>query len=235
MWRRLVVFAAATVGAGCHPVHMATPADLAPLADEIAVTNRGRSYGTFANETFGMGPYQVTRVHRGGTTSQSSGFMMAGFGHEHTKSHSFYDFDITTPVGAYKGSCGVFVDSQESHYGRWTVGGPGSQVLDCNCAGGGPGVTRVYVQLAPQVHGVLVHRDGTALGLEPSSLEGGGNASFMGSPIGFQSVGTPPIGAVEVVHPGRVWINRTLGAGEQSDLACLFGGLLLYHPPSTPP
>jgi hypothetical protein len=87
-----------------------------------------------------------------------------------------------------------------------------------------------------EVRGVLVHRSGAAAELRPSSAaEGGGQGSFLGMPLGYEAGGTPSLGAVDVIHPGRVWINRTLGTGDQADLACLFGGLLLYHPPSTPP
>jgi hypothetical protein len=231
---RWVMFTVAVIFAGCRAPRMATPADLVSLADEIVVTNRSRATGLFANETFGMGPYPVTRVHRSATSTKSSGFKLGDIGSESSSSLSFYDFDMTTPLGVYKGSCSVNADSKETHFGNWVVGGSGSQVLDCNCSGGGPGVTKAYVQLVPQVRGVLVHRSGAAAPLEPSSAtEGGGHAVF-GMTLGYEAAGTPPLGAVDVMHPGRVWINRTLGAGEQADLACLFGGLLLYQPPATP-
>ena len=80
----------------------------------------------------------------------------------------------------------------------------------------------------------LVHRSGEAAPLQPSTTtEGGGQSGFFGT-LGYEAGGTPPLGAVDIVHPGRVWINRTLDAGAQADLACLFGGVLLYRPPATP-
>ena len=182
-----------------------------------------------------MGPYKVTHVHRSATSTSPGGFTLAGIGTQSSKSQGFYDFDMTTPVGVFKGSCGVYANVQETHVGNWVVGGSESQVLDCNCSGGGPGIARVYLEMAPQVRGALLHRSGATAPLEAASAsEGGGNGTFLGKPLGYQAGGTPPLGAVDVVHPGRVWINRTLGPGEQADLACLFGGLLLYQPPATP-
>jgi hypothetical protein len=232
---RIGVLAVAAAFGGCKPPRMATPADLAPLSDEIVVTNRSRATGLFANETFGLGPYKVTRVHRGATSTSSSGFRLAGIGSESSKSSAFYDFDMTTAVGVFKGSCGVYAGVKESHFGNWVVGGSESQVLDCDCSGGGPGVARVYLEMAPQVRGVLVHRRGAATELRPSmATEGGGQNGVFGRPVGYEAAGTPPLGAVEITHPGRVWINRTLPAVDQADLACLFGSVLLYQPPAPP-
>ena len=107
------------------------------------------------------------------------------------------------------------------------------RVLDCNCSGAGPGVTRAYLELAPQVRGALLHRSGAAAPLQPAAAESGGSSFSL--PVGFEAGGAPPLGAVETVHPGRVWINRTLGTGEKADLACLFAGLLLYREPDATP
>ena len=222
----LVSLSALSLLASCTSPRIATPTDLAPLADEIAVTDRSRASGMLANETFGMGPNKVTRVHRGATSSSSSSFL----GKESSDSQSYYDFDMTTPVGVYKGSCGVRAFSEETHLGNWVIGGSGAEVLDCNCGGAGEGVTRAYVELAPQSRGALVARGGGAAPLKPL----GAGSAFSAMPIGWEAGENPPIGAVELSHPGRVWINRTLPAGEQADVACLFGGLLLYHPNSGP-
>jgi len=233
MRRPSVVFLFVVAATGCKVPRMMTPADLGPVADEIAVSNRSRASGVFANETFAMGAYPVTRVHRGGTSTESSGFKLAGLGKESSSSKAFYDYDMSSPVGLYKGSCGVRASSESTQVGNWVVGGSGSQVLDCNCSGAGPGVTRAYLELAPQIRGALVHRSGAAAPLQPATAEGGGSAFSV--PVGFEAGGTPPLGAVETVHPGRVWINRALGPGERADLACLFAGLLLYRTPDAAP
>ena len=43
--------------------------------------------------------------------------------------------------------------------------------------------------------------------------------------------GPAAVGAVEVLHPGRIWLARALDNDGRSDLACLFAGLMLYKPP----
>ena len=122
MLRHFLVLAVIVAGTGCKVPRMMTPADLGPVADEIAITSRSRASGTFANETFGMGAYPVTRVHRGGTSTKSSGFKLAGLGKESSSSQAFYDYDMTSPVGVFKGSCSVRTSSESTQIGNWVVG-----------------------------------------------------------------------------------------------------------------
>jgi hypothetical protein len=37
-----------------------------------------------------------------------------------------------------------------------------------------------------------------------------------------------PLGAVEVLHPGRIWLSRSLDDTERRQLGCLFAALMLY-------
>ena len=66
--------------------------------------------------------------------------------------------------------------------------------------------------------------------VEPiNAVEGGGTQS---SPTGFRADGEAPLGAVEVVHPGQVWLTKGLDDGTRAKATCAFVGLMLYKAPS---
>ena len=52
-----------------------------------------------------------------------------------------------------------------------------------------------------------------------------------GEPSGYRVDGEGPLGAVEVLKPGRVWLAKSVAVAERAELACLFAGLMLYMPP----
>jgi hypothetical protein len=59
--------------------------------------------------------------------------------------------------------------------------------------------------------------------------EGGGASS---DATGYRVDGdSTPLGAVDVMGKGRVWISKTLQGRERTELACVFAGLLLYQAP----
>jgi hypothetical protein len=38
------------------------------------------------------------------------------------------------------------------------------------------------------------------------------------------------VGAVDTLHPGHVWLDKTVEGPRRAQLTCLFAGLLLYVP-----
>ena len=58
-------------------------------------------------------------------------------------------------------------------------------------------------------------------------------SSFASGPAGFRfDSDDGAVGAVEVLRPGRVWLNERLPEAERPPVACLSAGLMLYQPPS---
>jgi hypothetical protein len=220
----------AGVGA-CAPTRMAVPANVAQASDETAVTNRSRASGMFVKEGFTMGPYQVVRVHRGWTSSDGSSWQIGNLSSGTSQRKGFYDFDVKAPVGMYKGQCGMHASEKSTQVGGLVLGGASPVHLECNCSGGGPGVTSFSLESGPEAHGVVTPRAGGAYPLEGIvTTADGRNSAAVGGPIGYEVRGPTPVGAVEVVDKGRIWMSRALDTGARADLACLFVGLLLYRP-----
>jgi hypothetical protein len=216
---------------GCASPRMAVPANLGQASDEIVVTNRSRASSMFVNEGFTMGPYQIVRVHRGFTSGDSGGWQVGNVSSGTSHRKGFYDFDVKAPMGMYKGQCSMHLSEKSTQFGGAVFGGAPSQGLECNCSGGGPGVTSVSLESSQQFCGVVTPRGGGAYPLQGIvTTDDGRNSSAMGGPIGYEVRGPTPIGAVEVVDKGRIWMSRALDAGARADLACLFVGLLLYRP-----
>jgi hypothetical protein len=66
--------------------------------------------------------------------------------------------------------------------------------------------------------------------LDPITKVEGGGTLF--NPTGFRADGNEPLGAVEVVHPGQVWLKKGLDDATRDSTTCVFVGLMLYKPPS---
>jgi hypothetical protein len=231
--RRITVGFILVAGAGgCAPTRMAVPANLAQASDEIVVTNRSRASGMLVNEAFTMGPYQIVRVHRGWQSGNDSGLQVGSVSSTTSHRKGFYDFDVKAPTGMYKGQCGMHASEKTTQVGGLVLGGEAAQGLECNCSGGGPGMSSVRLESGPQSGGVVTPRGGGGYPLEGivTTADGHQTTATGGGPIGYEVRGPAPIGAVEVVEKGRIWMSRALDDSARADLACLFVGLLLYRP-----
>lgn len=51
-------------------------------------------------------------------------------------------------------------------------------------------------------------------------------------PTGYLAYGGGPAGGLELLYPGRAWLARSLSSNQREEMACLFGGLVLYESPS---
>jgi hypothetical protein len=218
----LVVWTVAT--AGCAPARMAVPKDVGGASDEIAITDRSGMSGALVDESFKMGPYQVTDVDRKWTSSSGSSF--AGFSSGSTKAG--YAFALKAPEGAYKGQCASFVDEKSVGLLGGAFGKQNFDVL-CECAGPAQATFSIKADTTSQYRGKVNARS-TTFDIEGIYNDEKGSSSS--TAIGYYVHGTEPVGAVEVVGKGRVWLNKSLDAGTRADVACLFAGLLLHKPPS---
>lgn len=65
--------------------------------------------------------------------------------------------------------------------------------------------------------------------LEVTSIRSTKGTWDTAEPVGFRVDGPQgPVGAVEVLRPGQLWLSRKLGAEERRELACLLAGVMLH-------
>jgi hypothetical protein len=62
-----------------------------------------------------------------------------------------------------------------------------------------------------------------------NALEGG---KTQAKAAGFRADADQTLGAVEVVHPGQIWLKKSLDDATRDQAACGFVGLMLYKEPS---
>jgi hypothetical protein len=206
--------------AGCAPTRMAVPKAVGAASDEIVIADRSSMSGALVDESFKMGPYQVTDVDRKWTSSGGGFFSNA------TKAG--YAFALKAPEGTYKGTCASIVD--ETSVGMF--GGTfSSQKYDvkCECAGAAQANFEMKSDTTSQYRGKVNARN-TTFDIEGVYSDEKGSSSS--TAIGYYVHGGDAVGAVEVVGKGRVWLAKGLDAGTRADVACLFAGLLLHKPPS---
>jgi hypothetical protein len=213
--------------AACQAPRMAVPADIAAEAELLPVTNRGSATGSWADESFNVGPYRVADVDRKGETTK--GLSLGGFGSA-TRT-SGYSFKFTGPDGEARGQCAAELVAQDASALGGSVSSRAGK-LGCNCQGTGASGelllqsgTSSPLQGQATVHGWVVN----VVALDRYE---GGTQSL--DPTGFEARAGVVAGAVEVLRPGRVWLARPLDASRRAGLACLFAGLLLYQPPRDP-
>ena len=209
--------------AGCTPARMAVPKDVGSASDEIVITDRSAASGAFVDESFKMGPYQVVDVNRKWTSTSGSGIL--SFSSEKTKAG--YGFGLKAPEGTYKGQCASFVDEKSVGLLGGAFGNQNFDVL-CECAGAAQANFSMKAGTTSQYRGKVNARS-TTFDIEGIYTDEKGSSSSKA--IGYYVHGSEPVGAVEVVGKGRVWLNKSLDAGTRADVACLFAGLLLHKPP----
>ena len=99
----------------------------------------------------------------------------------------------------------------------------GSTTIACSCQGG------------PDKASLVLSKDANKLTLGSTDypitqihgVAGGGEQS---APSGFRADSAAPLGAVELLYPGQVWLKKGLDEATRSNVSCLFAGLMLYKP-----
>jgi hypothetical protein len=51
-----------------------------------------------------------------------------------------------------------------------------------------------------------------------------------GNPSGYRVDGDSVQAAVDVTHPGKIWLDKSLSQAARDQLTCIFTGLMLYKP-----
>jgi len=206
--------------ASCAASRMAPPADISSVSKVLPVSDRSRMSGAFVNEGFKLGPYTVADVDRKWDSSSELSIGRWGAGSKTTG----FSFTLADGDTTLKGKCA----SELKQASVLALGGKfswGSTTIACECRGGEDKAT---LQLS-NGSGVLAIGD-EEYALHPvHALAGGGE---QGEPSGFRADGDRPVGAVEVVYPGQVWLRKGLDDSMRGAVSCLFTGLMLYKAPS---
>ncbi len=211
----LLVFSSA-----CAGPRMAPPADVSDSSDVLPVTDRSRASGALVNEGFKLGPYAVTDVDR--KWDSSSGVSVGPWGKE-TKTTGF-SFTLAAGDAKLKGKC----ESELKKQSILGLGGSfdwGSTTIACSCEGGADKASLVLSKDADKLS--IGSTDYPIKQIH--SVAGGGDQS---APSGFRADGDAPLGAVEVLYPGQIWLKKGLDEATRGNVSCLFTGLMLYKPPS---
>jgi len=201
---------------GCATPRMAPPADIAGASEILTVSDRSRASGSFVNEGFKLGNYEVVDVDRKWNSSSGGG---VGPWSKETKTTGF-SFALASGGKKLPGKCSSVTSTQGIGGFNW-----GKVRIACECEGDGGKVELVMTDT-----GRSMKVGDKEYKVEPiNAVEGGGKQS---DPSGFRADGDEPLGAVEINHPGQVWLKKGLDDATRSKATCAFVGLMLYKAPS---
>ena len=231
----LPVFTALSLG-GCQVAHMALPQELQGDSSKLAV--EGRALSVF-DGTFEFGPYRVTDVHRGWTRGGGHSVSDGESEISSSKAKQKYELSINGPDRpAWSVQCATTAEWSEMETegflgGRFGMEFSSDHQLVCTLTqdGGGQPAKLVMAQSLNDdtaLHGVMV--DGATridiaathkLDFTPLQVE---------RPTGYLfHIEGRPVGAVEVMNNGTVWLDNAVTPETRSALAAASAVLLLYQ------
>jgi hypothetical protein len=175
--------------------------------------------GVLVDESFQIGPFAVSDVDR------------------NWNGHSFGPFHIKSKVAGYAfqfGGRGATLQAWCSTQARdpsfsdgfvnWRLHGR----LGCTCADGA-GRASLVLEGSATDHYVGTLRT-TAAAYRVQSIHN----ETLRTPTGYRLdrvADQSAQGAVDVMGPGHVWLNRSIEPRERAELSCIAAGLMLYRPP----
>jgi hypothetical protein len=209
----------------CASPRMVPPPEIAQGSQILDAQNRSSATGLFVDESFDLGTYKVSKVDRKMTTNSS--LSVNSFASNKTKTG--YSFAFGGGQGSWKGTCTYASDQKNLSI----LGGEASYSqggLVCECSDGS------------RTSRAEIGRQGEKL---TGSLSAGGE-SYTLSPVfdtepkmaggmvaGYRfDAADGPRAAVEVLHPGRVWLGQKLPESEREPSICAMAGLMLFVEPS---
>lgn len=222
----LIGFAISIVAAaGCTTPQMLVPADVLTMQSEyIVATERKNASGALVNESFKLGTYAITDVDREWDSTKS----MSIWTFSKEKKTSGYSYVFKTPAGEAAGGCQIEGNSKSvSSFGGTTMSSSVSKI-GCACRAGEVAAQAVLdSQNDAKYEGTVTLRDGEYK--IAAIYETQGASLGTGNPTGYRVDGDTVMAAVDVLHPGRVWLSKNLSETQRDDLACIFTGLMLYQ------
>jgi len=207
---------------GCGAQTMSVPQDVVKSSQELQVADRSSWSGALADESFKLGPYEVADVDR--DWNSGSGFGVSGFSSEHIAGG--YSFQLKEAGAAMKGVCATEQTDKSLSLGSGMSLGKQTAKVACTC--GDDADVLLQTSTGDEYGGTLNTSGG---GYQIKAIYERDGALSDGTPAGYRVDGEGPVGAVEVLKPGRAWIGKQIEGPERKQLACIFAGLMLYMPP----
>lgn len=232
----LLLFAGLSLS-GCQVAHMALPQDLQGDSSELTV--EGRSLLIFG-DSFDFAPYRVTDVNRGWTKGKGVSISSGATEFSASEAKQKYEFSVDeSGRAAWEVRCATGADWSQLETEGFFGGGfaiefSSNKRLVCTLQreGGETPAKLVMAQSASAnetaLHGVMT--DGAVrIGisgthkLDATPLQ-------VSTPTGYIfHIGGRPVGAVEVINKGTVWLNSSVAPETRSALAAASAVLLLYQ------
>ena len=209
-------------------MQMKVPADISAASHVIAATERSMWSGAMADETFTLGEYKVTSVDRDWDSSSSDTVSVNSLALKSGNTEGGYVYEFKGPKNQLKGECSSQANEDSLGVGGFKVEKRQFN-LNCVCSSGNKEVAKLTVK-ANNLDNYTGKLSIAGQSYKVVSLKEREGSMAMGA-SGYRVDGDQPIGAVEVLKPGRIWLAKNLKANEQSLLACSFVGLMLYLPP----
>ncbi len=202
---------------------MQVPSELAAHSDLLAVTDRGVWTGVLVNESFKLGPYVVKNVDR--KWDVTTGFIAGNLSHSNTEGGYAFAFEGSGVNEV--GHCAIGKRDTDVKYRSGVNLEFRFSKLACSCEGTPERATVVVESSNDKYAGTLTTSEGTYRVASVHELVGGSHSE---EPVGYRIDGARGVGAAEVIHPGRVWLDRSLDAKNRGQVACLVAGLMLFVP-----
>jgi hypothetical protein len=217
------VLAAGLAAGGCSVAHMALPGDFMGHTQVLAARDRSRASGALVDESFALGPYRVSDVERdwSSTDEATHGDVTS------SDSVSGYAYVLRGEQVRIDGRCNARAGGAETDLGDgWSLSSNFRARLECEC---GPVASLKLEHDGESFVGTLGHRSRVYDLRAVTALEGGRAQS---QPAGYRVDGDEPLAAVEVQHPGQIWLKPDVDEPARAELSCLMVGLMLYQPPN---
>lgn len=237
--RGAVVLAVGTLVGGCIVgLRMQPPEDLDGVSQVLDVSGRSRfGRGLTSSEDFALGPYRVSQVDRDWSHVRGSvrePWYIGGRQLE-TTSHGGFSFAFAGGEETLAGVCETARLSGRWQFGSWSFGND-SPSLGCRCRRGAKVVSSLFVAGAgagSRWDGWL-ELGGTRYRVEGQNRLEGNKTSAGPAGYRFEAPAAPPLGAVDIMEPGRVWLHDGLSEADRQAAGCAAAALLLDPTPPQP-
>lgn len=211
---------------GCAGPRMVPPKDVADGSSVLEVQNRSGASGLMVDESFDLGEYKITQVDR--DASSKSGFSVGGFGKESIATG--YSYRLQGKGADLLGACASETNTKSTNIGIGSLESENSNVT-CECKSA---ATTSKVVLSAGNDGAL---SGTLFAgseeYKVTQVLETDKSSWSSAAAGYRFDGANgPVGAVEALHPGRVWVTPKLPEAERPAVSCLSAGIMLYKKPT---
>lgn len=216
---------------GCSTLRMIPPPDVTAQSDFLEVKRRGLSSGTLVDESFQLGPYKVANVRRGTDSIKKLSHVVEDVEVGRAQIHGAYSFEFKGGGDTLHGRCEIYTRRKSTSLGTLSSTTQDSRV-NCIC-GSGDQAARLEMGADPRTKepGGKLFLAGRTFELTPVKET---NARWASQPGGFRvdDENWKPVGAVEILHPGGVWLSRSLDETERHPIGCLLAAVMLYDEPS---